>query len=70
MIAWIDTKLTPPRKGVPVLVYYPNWIGDEIQVGILDEDGLTFDICSEFNFPVYYVPYWMPLPKPPKGEVK
>ena len=70
MIAWIDTKLTPPEKGVPVLVYYPIWAGEEMQVGTLDEDGLFFDICGEFNFPASAVPYWTPLPKPPKGENK
>ena len=62
---WISVKDRPPEIGRSVLIYYPWWYGDEIQVAKLDDDML-FDICGEFNIRVGAVTHWMPLPEPPK----
>lgn len=63
---WIDIKDCLPDIGRYVLIYYPYWTGDEIQVAQLCYDKLTFDICGEFNAGVNKVTHWRLLPKPPK----
>lgn len=63
---WIDIKDSLPDIGRYVLIYYPYWTGNEIQVAQLCYDKLTFDICGEFNVGVNKVTHWRPLPKPPK----
>ena len=66
---WISVKDRLPEIGKSVLVYYPKWDGDEIQVAKLEDDGMMFDICGEFNIGTGVITHWMPLPKPPKdGE--
>lgn len=66
---WISVKEQLPQIGRNVLIYYPKWDGDEIQVAKLDCDGITFDICGEFNIGTGVITHWMPLPEPPKdGE--
>lgn len=63
---WIDIKDSLPDIGRYVLIYYPYWTGNEIQVAQLCYDKLIFDICGEFNVGVNKVTHWRPLPKPPK----
>ncbi len=66
---WISTKERLPKIGQNVLIYYPKWDGDEIQVAKLEDDGMMFDICGEFNIGTGVVTHWMPLPGSPKeGE--
>ena len=65
---WISVNEKLPEVGQFVLVYYPEWGNDAIQVGMLEYDRLYFDICGEFCFPVNKVTHWMILPEPP--EVK
>ncbi len=68
---WISVKDRLPKSGQNVLIYYPYWGGDEIQVAKLDDDEITFDVCGEFNLRVSAVTHWMPLPEPPKeGDTK
>lgn len=64
---WISVKDRLPKSGQNVLIYYPKWDGDEIQVARLDNDGMTFDICGEFNVGTGVVTHWMPLPESPRG---
>ena len=67
---WISVKERLPEIGKSVLIYYPYWDGDEIQVAKLEYDEMMFDVCGEFNIRVGAVTHWMPLPKPPKdGEI-
>jgi NTP pyrophosphatase (non-canonical NTP hydrolase) len=63
---WISVKDRLPEIGRSVLIYYPKWDGDEIQAAKLDGDGITFDICGEFNIGTRAITHWMPLPEPPK----
>lgn len=63
---WISVNDRLPEIGKSVLIYYPKWDGDEIQVAKLDSDGMTFDICGEFNIGTGAVTHWQPLPEPPK----
>lgn len=67
MSEWISVNEKLPEVGQNVLIYYPKWDGDEIQVAKLDCDALTFDICGEFNVGTGVVTHWMPLPEPPKN---
>lgn len=67
---WISIKEKLPEIGKSVLIHYPKWDGDEIQVAKLEADGMMFDICGEFNIGIGAVTHWMPLPEPPKdGEI-
>lgn len=63
---WISVEDRLPEIGKSVLIYYPKWDGDEIQVAKLDLDGMMFDICGEFNIGTGAITHWMPLPEPPK----
>lgn len=63
---WISVKDRLPEIGKSVLIYYPYWDGDEIQVARLEYDEMTFDVCGEFNIMVEAVTHWKPLPEPPK----
>ena len=66
---WISVKDRLPEIGKSVLIYYPKWDGDEIQVAKLEDDGMMFDICGEFNAGTGVITHWMSLPEPPKdGE--
>lgn len=65
-IQWVSVKDRLPEIGKSVLIYYPKWDGDEIQVAKLEDDGMMFDICGEFNIGTGVVTHWMPLPEPPK----
>lgn len=68
---WISIKEQLPQIGRNVLIYYPKWDGDEIQVAKLDCVGIMFDICGEFNIGTGVITHWMPLPEPPKdGDSK
>lgn len=68
---WISVKDRLPEIGKSVLIYYPKWDGDEIQVAKLEGDGMMFDICGEFNIGTGVITHWMPLPEPPKdGDSK
>ena len=68
---WISVKDRLPEIGKSVLIYYPTWDGDEIQVAKLEGDGMMFDICGEFNIGTGAITHWMPLPEPPKdGDTK
>ena len=64
--SWIAVKEQLPEIDKYVLIYYPYWTDNEIQVARLCYDKLTFDICGEFNASVNKVTHWRPLPKPPK----
>lgn len=64
--SWIAVKEKLPEIDKYVLIYYPYWTDNEIQVARLCYDKLTFDICGEFNVGVNKVTHWRPLPKPPK----
>lgn len=66
--SWISVKDRLPEIGKSVLIYYPKWDGDEIQVAKLEDDGMMFDICGEFNIGTGVVTHWMPLPQKPKSE--
>lgn len=63
---WISVKERLPEIEKSVLIYYPKWDGDEIQVAKLEGDGMMFDICGEFNIGTGVITHWMPLPEPPK----
>lgn len=63
---WISVKKRLPEIGKSVLIYYPKWGGDEIQVAKLEGDRMMFDICGEFNIGTGVITHWMPLPEPPK----
>lgn len=63
---WISVKDRLPEIGRSVLIYYPKWDGDEIQVAKLEGDGMMFDICGEFNIGVGAITHWMTLPELPK----
>lgn len=63
---WISVNERLPEIGKSVLIYYPKWDGDEIQVAKLESDRMMFDICGEFNIGTGVVTHWMPLPEPPK----
>ena len=62
---WISVKERLPEIGRSVLIYYPKWDGDEIQVAKLEDDRMMFDICGEFDIGTGVVTHWMPLPEPP-----
>lgn len=66
---WISVKDRLSEIGKSVLIYYPKWDGDEIQVAKLDSDVMTFDICGEFNIGTGAVTHWMPLPEPPTNKI-
>ena len=66
---WVSVKDSLPEPGQSVLIYYPKWEGDEIQVAKLDEDRITFDICGEFNVGTGYVTHWQPLPGMPREAI-
>ena len=63
---WISVKDRLPEIGKSVLINYPKWDGDEIQVAKLEDNGMMFDICGEFNIGTGVITHWMPLPEPPK----
>ena len=63
---WINIKDKLPEIGRSVLIYYPYWSGDEIQVAKLENDEMLFDVCGEFDIRIGAVTHWMPLPEPPK----
>lgn len=63
---WISVKDRLPEIGKSVLIYYPYWGGDEIQVAKLEYDEMMFDVCGEFDIRVEAVTHWIPLPEPPK----
>lgn len=65
---WVPVKDRLPEIGKSVLIYYPKWDGDEIQVAKLEDDGMMFDICGEFNIGTGVVTHWMPLPQKPESE--
>lgn len=65
-VKWTSVNERLPESGRSVLIYFPKWDGDEIQVAKLDCDGITFDICGEFNIGTGAVTHWKPLPEPPK----
>jgi len=65
---WVSVKDRLPEIGKSVLIYYPKWDGDEIQVAKLEDDGMMFDICGEFNIGTGVVTHWMPLPQKPESE--
>ena len=68
---WISVKERLPEIGKSILIHYPKWDGDEIQVAKLEGDGMMFDICGEFNIGIGAVTHWMPLPELPKsGDVE
>ena len=70
MDEWINVKDRLPEIGKNVLIYYPKWDGDEIQVAKLDCDGIMFDVCGEFDIGTGCVTHWMSLPEPPKDGDK
>lgn len=64
---WIAVTEKLPEIDKYVLIYYPYWTDNEIQVARLCYDKLTFDICGEFNAGVNKVTHWRPLPEPPEA---
>ena len=66
--AWVSVKDRLPEIEKSVLIYYPKWDGDEIQVAKLEDDGMMFDICGEFNIGTGVVTHWMPLPQKPESK--
>ena len=66
---WISIKERLPEKGQSVLIYYPKWDGDEIQVAKLEPDGIMFDICGEFNIGIGCITHWQPLPAMPREAI-
>lgn len=67
---WVSIQERLPEIGQNVLIYYPKWDGDEIQVAKLEADGMMFDICGEFNIGIGAVTHWQPLPEMPREEAK
>lgn len=68
---WIPCSEKLPEPEIDVLVYYPRWYNDMfsqsgIVVSQLMSDGLTWDICGEFNPGLHSITHWMPLPEKPK----
>lgn len=63
---WIKCSDILPPVHQDVLVFYPPWGDDAIQVAHLLYDGSLWDVCGEFNFGLYAVTHWMPLPEPPE----
>ena len=67
---WVSVQERLPEIGQNVLIYYPKWDGDEIQVAKLEADGMMFDICGEFNIGIGVVTHWQPLPEMPREEAQ
>lgn len=68
---WIPCSERFPEVGIDVLIFFPNWKENPIQVACLMYDGLAWDICGEFNPAKDKVTHWMPLPnipEPPESE--
>ena len=62
---WISCCEKMPEPDTNVLIYYPRWAPNSIQVASLMSDGLAWDICGEFNPGRKEVTHWMPLPDAP-----
>lgn len=62
---------TPCRKKLPVvdidvIVFYPSWHSNPIQIAHLTYDKLSFELSDgEFHFPASAVTHWKPMPEPP-----
>ena len=63
---WIPCSERLPEIGTDVLIFFPYWKDNPIQVASLMSDGLGWDICGEFNPAMARVTHWMPLPDFPK----
>lgn len=67
---WIPCSEKLPEIGTDVLIFFPYWKDNPIQVASLMSDGLGWDICGEFNPAMDRVTHWMPLPEKPSGVEK
>ena len=66
---WIPVEDALPEIDRDVLVYYPYWKDNPIQVAHLQYDGILFELSDgEFNLPVKAVTHWMYLPESPEKE--
>lgn len=69
---WIDTKIEPPSKEFPIIVYdkfheiptIVRWVEeDEYDCpGFIEGNG-------EYSCKLEHIEFWMPAPKPPKGKL-
>lgn len=64
---WISVKDRLPEIGQKVLVYYPKWDGNEIQVAHLMRKR-TFFYVDGINIRIENITHWQPLSKPPENE--
>ena len=65
---WIPRSERLPEVGKDVLILYPYWKENPMQVANLEYDEMYFNVCGEFDIPVNAVTHWMPLPEPPEKE--
>ena len=64
---WISVKDRLPEIGQKVLVYYPKWDGNEIQVAHLMRKRTMFYVDG-INIRAENITHWQPLPKPPVND--
>ena len=65
---WIPCSERLPEFDEDVLVYYPPWKDNPIQIAHMQQDGIWETSDGEFNFSAKAVTYWMPIPEPPVKE--
>lgn len=64
---WIPCSERMPEVDIDVIVFYPHWRDNPVQVAHLNYDKLTFELSDgEFNFAASMVTHWMPRPEPPE----
>ena len=63
---WISVEERLPEKGVFVVVYYGNFIGNLMDVYMWD--GECWRSSTGYLEDAENITHWMPLPEPPKEE--
>lgn len=68
---WIPCSERLPEIDKDVIVFYPHWRDNPIQVAHLNYDKLTFELSDgEYNIATHAVTHWMPLPEYPLGGAR
>lgn len=68
---WIPCSEMLPEIDRDVLVYYPYWKDNPIQVAHLEYESMYFELSDgEYNLPVNAVTHWMHLPERPESEAQ